>query len=195
MKKMALLLLVFSSVSFFSCGVSKPYSEEIKLNLRELFKKDQEVQNFNSKRLEDKKYLDSMNLQVHTMYKNNCEIVKQYFKKYAYPGLKENGKEACTNFWVIVQHSDHDVAFQEAVLNAMTKQYKKNNVDKRKYAYLQDRVLKNKGEKQIYGTQVGWSTGKPVPLPLKHPEKVDELRKVMELEPLQEYLDSFSKSN
>lgn len=195
MKKISCLLLVLCCLSIFSCSVSKPYTEEVKLNLKDLFKQDQEVQNYDLKRIEDKKYLDSMNLVGDQLFRKNCEIVKQYFKKYGYPGLRENGKDACVNFWAIVQHSDHDVAFQEKVLNAMTKQLKGNNVIKNNYAYLKDRVLKNKGEKLIYGTQVEWSTGKPLPLPLKYPEKVDQLRKQMDLEPLKEYLDSFLQNN
>lgn len=174
-----------------SCKSSYTYSEDKKKAIAKMYKTDQEIQNYNQNRLEDQKYLDSMNLVVKNVFKENCFVVKKYFNENSFPGIKENGKDTALQFWAIVQHSDHDVKFQKKVLKAMKKELNNNNVSRRNYAYLFDRVLKNKGEKQLYGTQITWETGFPTSYPLKHPEKLDEMRKEMGLEPISEYLASF----
>jgi len=69
----------------------------------------------------------------------------------------------------------------------------KNNAGKEEYALLTDRVLVNKKQKQIYGTQVRTNpkTHKATPFPLKYPKQVNALRKKMGMEPLEVYLKRF----
>jgi hypothetical protein len=112
--------------------------------------------------------------------------------KYGYPGYDRVG-DISDNFWAIVQHCDDDIPFQEHVLALMKKEVAKNNASKEKYAYLVDRVLVNKHQKQIYGTQVRFDTvtRKSAPFPLKYPKSVNRLRKKMGLETLEDYLKSF----
>jgi hypothetical protein len=51
----------------------------------------------------------------------------------------------------------------------------------------------NEGRKQIYGTQiVGVKDGAPVPWPCEEPERVDELRAEVGIEPFDEYVARFS---
>jgi hypothetical protein len=114
---------------------------------------------------------------------------KAIIKKYGYPGYNLVG-ESSNDFWAIIQHCDDDVPFQEHVLALMKKEIAKNNASKRNYAYLVDRILINKNQKQIYGTQLSRDnkTGKVSPFPLKYPKSVDKLRKQMGLEPLADYI-------
>lgn len=114
---------------------------------------------------------------------------KVIINQYGYPGYDQVG-ESSNSFWSIVQHCDDDIPFQERVLVLLKKEIDKNNADKSNYALLTDRVLVNKNQKQIYGTQLkrDSKTGKFLPFPLKYPKLVDKLRKQMELEPLAEYL-------
>lgn len=184
----------FIMILFTSCSCSKPYSEGMKAELARMFKKDQELQDWDIKRLSDNKYTDSMQIEMSRVVRANCETIKKYYKECGYPGLKESGRDACVRFWLVAQHSDHDVIFQEKMLKALERQLKKKNAVVRNYAYLYDRVMKNKGKKQKYGTQLGRLTGeeKMHPIPeLEFPDKVDELRKEMGLGTLKEYVDSF----
>jgi hypothetical protein len=114
---------------------------------------------------------------------------KAIIKKYGYPGYSLVG-ESSNDFWAIIQHCDDDVPFQEHALALMKKEIAKNNASKRNYAYLVDRILINKNQKQIYGTQLSRDnkTGKVSPFPLKYPKSVDKLRKQMGLEPLADYI-------
>ena len=117
---------------------------------------------------------------------------KAIINKYGYPGYSLVA-EASNNFWAIVQHCDDDIRFQEQVLKLMKLEIDKNNADKINYAYLTDRVLANKKEKQIYGTQVlvDPKTHKAKPMPLKYPKQVNVLGKKMRMEPLEVYLKGF----
>jgi hypothetical protein len=118
---------------------------------------------------------------------------KEIIKKYGFPGYSLVGEHS-VSFWIIVQHCDDDIPFQEQVLALMKTEVDKNNASKKNYAYLVDRVLANKHQKQIYGTQVRTDpkTHKSAPLPLRYPRQVDKLRKKVGLEPLAVYLKSFS---
>ncbi len=117
---------------------------------------------------------------------------KNIISKYGYPGYNLVG-DASNNFWAIVQHCDDDVPFQEHVLALMKRELNKNNASKENYAYLVDRVLVGKHQKQIYGTQVytNQKTHKSTPLPLKYPKTVNKLRHEMGLDPIELYLKSF----
>jgi hypothetical protein len=117
---------------------------------------------------------------------------KVIINKYGYPGYDLVGESSGTFFWII-QHCDDDIPFQEHVLVLMKKEVNINNASKENYAYLVDRVLVNRHQKQIYGTQIHFdtTTHKSAPFPLKYPQKVNQLRKEMGLEPLEVYLKGF----
>lgn len=117
---------------------------------------------------------------------------KAIINNYGYPGYNLVG-EWSNDFWAIVQHCDDDIPFQEQVLALMKKELVRNNASKENYAYLLDRVLVGKHQKQIYGTQVRVDpkTHKATPLPLKYPKSVNKLRKQVGMQPLEVYLKSF----
>jgi hypothetical protein len=117
---------------------------------------------------------------------------KVIINKYGYPGYDLVG-ETSDNFWAIIQHCDDDAPFQERVLLLLKKEVDKNNASKKNYAYLVDRILLNKHQKQLYGTQLqrDSKTGKFSPFPLKYPKLVNKLRKQIGLGPLEEYIKTF----
>ncbi|CAM5577044.1 hypothetical protein SVIOM74S_02399 [Streptomyces violarus] len=60
-------------------------------------------------------------------------------------------------------------------------------------AFLRDRTLVNEGRNQLYGTQIaGVKDGAPVPWPCAEPDRVDELRAEVGIEPFDEYVAKFS---
>ncbi|CAH9414596.1 hypothetical protein SGL43_01601 [Streptomyces globisporus] len=65
--------------------------------------------------------------------------------------------------------------------------------DPRELAFLRDRTLVNEGRQQVCGTQIaGVKDGAPVPWPCEEPERVDELRAAVGIEPFDEYVARFS---
>ena len=185
---LSFFLLLFSCLSF----QKKIYPDYVKSELKKMYLTDQELQKWDLKKEQRKSYRDSMEIELDLTCKKNLIVVQDYFNKYGFPGIKENGKETTMHFWVIVQHGDHNVIFQEKVLNAMSKELKNDNVSSRNYAYLYDRVKKNQKKQQLYGTQISWETGKAQPYNLETPNKVNERRIKMGLEPIEDYLKKFS---
>ena len=112
---------------------------------------------------------------------------------YGWFKISEFGREPDQQAWLLVQHSDCDLAFQKAVLRKLEALYPEGECDPTNYAYLFDRVAVNEGRPQRYGTQ-GQMTGpgKWEPDPMEDPAGVDERRKAVALEPLEEYKKRFS---
>jgi hypothetical protein len=123
--------------------------------------------------------------------------VKKIFKTYGYPTKTMVGQTSNHNFWLLVQHCDKDIRFQESVLTAMQKLVYKNECPKQDFAYLTDRVKINKGEPQIYGTQVQLNESGTAYTPknLFKPDEVDKRREEMDVYPnkLQDYLNNLTR--
>lgn len=119
--------------------------------------------------------------------------LKAIFEKYGYPNYDLVGKKGANNYWLCVQHCDHDLKFQEQVLNGMEKEVKVNKADGKNYAYLTDRVNINSGKPQLYGTQVDWKDDLAVAKNLEEPEMVNQRRASVGLGTLEEYLAMMNK--
>ena len=99
--------------------------------------------------------------------------LRQIINKFGYPTRKLIGKNGMKAFWLLVQHQDYDISLQEDCLTYC-------DFDSQEKAFLTDRVLINKGKKQIYGTQFNF--------PIEDIKNVDKRRRQMNLESLKEYL-------
>jgi len=109
------------------------------------------------------------------------EVVAQI----GWPTVSKVGKDSSENAWLLVQHADRDVAFQEQCL-ALMKQEKNGEVNPRNIAMLEDRIRVNKNQPQIYGTQHNEVDGRYVPRPIDDEVNVNERRKQMGLGTLEE---------
>ena len=168
------------------------YPESIKKDLQKRYQDDQKLQIWDSTKDQFKTYRDSMELSLKNVCIKNLEAAKSYFKDYGFPGIKENCAQTALHFWLIVQHGDHDVDFQNSVLIAMEKQLTTDNASTRNYAYLYDRVQKNKNKPQLYGTQIVYDeAGLPKVYNLENPNLVNDKRKKMGLETIESYLKQF----
>jgi hypothetical protein len=116
--------------------------------------------------------------------------LKEIFDEYGYPGYDLVGKEGSNNFWLMVQHSDKDIDFQSRVLDKLKVEFENKNADGSNYGLLTDRVKINKGEKQIYGTQVTYNAqGQAYPKPLLDSINVNKRRAEVGLDPIEQYLN------
>lgn len=130
-----------------------------------------------------------------SIYKTHQHRAKKILDKYGFVGYDLAGKEGSRNFWLIVQHSDHNLDFQKEVLQKMKTEVRKGNANSKDFGLLVDRVKLNSGEKQIYGTQVGYNpeTGQAFSKNLSDSINVNSRRKSIGLEPLEEYLNRMSR--
>ncbi|TAD72001.1 MAG: hypothetical protein EAY70_13740, partial [Sphingomonadales bacterium] len=93
--------------------------------------------------------------------------------------------------WLLVQHADHDPAFQLEVLRLMEPLLAAKEVSPGNYAYLYDRITLKLTGKQRFATQFWCMDGTMQPRLLEQPDQIDELLAAMELEPLDEYRQFF----
>lgn len=122
--------------------------------------------------------------------------IKQIFDDVGFPAPPEYDAKTATNFWLLVQHSDNDPAFQQRVLDAM-ESLPQGTVKPSEKAYLIDRVRINTNRPQLYGTQVDYDfdRARAFPMPVEDPARVDERRAAVGLEPLWEYMNAMSEMN
>lgn len=116
----------------------------------------------------------------------NTSKVKEIIKEYGWPGKDLVGNDGADAAWYIVQHSVLDTEFMKSCIPLLQNAVINNQAEGRHLAFLQDRVLSMAGKPQIYGTQFKTKEGKVVPLPIKDPEIVDDLRADLGLETLEE---------
>ena len=115
--------------------------------------------------------------------------MKRIVSKYGWPTRKLVGKRASHLAWLLVQHADNDVRFQEYCLKLIKETMKDDEVTKKQVAFLTDRVLVNKGMSQIYGTQFYVDkNGKIIPKPIFNFPHLDDRRKIMGLGSFKEYI-------
>ena len=192
MKNIAMLL------SFLALFISCKTYDKLKLSesLTKMVDRDQEVQNLiMTNGGKDKVKLDSLNSLKKEIFITNYKNIKSIYEDIGYPSISRYGKENSYNYWLLVQHCDNDVVFQENVLNKMKKLLRKSDVNKKNYAYLYDRVMKNKGAKQLYGTQFTYlpPNYEPLVLNIEDSINVDKRRKEIGLEPLADYIKSMKE--
>lgn len=128
-------------------------------------------------------------------------LLEKIIKQYGYPGFKQVGEKSAYNFFLLVQHADEHPNFQRQVLRLMLPEVKRKNAAPADYAYLTDRVAKNSGKPQEYGTQLKYTgdVGKDfskvvaVPVSLRDPKNVDKRRAAIGMEPLQNYLNMMAE--
>jgi len=121
--------------------------------------------------------------------------LKEMFDQHGFIGFDLAGKEGSHNFWLMVQHSDHAPEFQKEILKAMETEVAKGNAKATNFAFLTDRVRKNAGQKQVYGTQVTYNMdiGQAYPRPVEDSLNINVRRKAIGLEPIEDYLNQLTE--
>ncbi|MEU4898621.1 DUF6624 domain-containing protein [Streptomyces sp. NPDC044780] len=117
----------------------------------------------------------------------------EIMEEYGWPTEELVGEEAARAAWLIAQHADRQLEVQRRALKLMQQAVSAGSASQRELAFLRDRTLVNEGRKQIYGTQIaGVKDGTPVPWPYEEPERMDELRAEVGIEPFDEYVAKFA---
>ena len=138
--------------------------ESIQKELAQMAQEDQELR---KEMLIRAKNGESMNLLKTEMLKpksqEHIDNLKKIIAQYGWPKISEFGADTAEHTWLLVQHADHDLEFQESCLNFIVPSPVQNYVLNKHFAYLFDRVRINKERPQYYGTQVD-ETGKLLPI-------------------------------
>ncbi|PZT68732.1 hypothetical protein DN402_13570 [Streptomyces sp. SW4] len=121
--------------------------------------------------------------------------LREIMDEYGWPTAELVGEEAARAAWLVAQHADRQLDVQRRALQLMQQAVSAGSAGPRELAFLRDRTLVNEGRKQVYGTQIaGVKDGAPVPWPCEEPERLDELRAEVGIEPFDEYVARFSSA-
>ncbi|WP_082994974.1 MULTISPECIES: DUF6624 domain-containing protein [Aquimarina] len=118
----------------------------------------------------------------------NLIKVEKILDKKGWLGKDIIGNRGNTTLFMVIQHSDLEV--QEKYLPMIKEAVKKGNIRPSSLALLEDRIAIRKGNKQIYGSQIGRDTEADTYYiyPLQDPDHVDKRRAKVGLGPLQDYV-------
>ncbi|WP_432277515.1 DUF6624 domain-containing protein [Kitasatospora brasiliensis] len=113
--------------------------------------------------------------------------------EHGWPTERLVGPEAARAAWLVAQHADRQLDVQRRAAALMAEAVARGEASARDLAFLQDRLAVNEGREQRYGTQIGAVTdGRPVPWPCQDPERLDERRAEVGIEPFDEYTARFA---
>lgn len=119
----------------------------------------------------------------------NTEWIKEVVAERGWPTRAEVGADGRSALFFLVQHADHDAAFQRSALDPMREAYEAGDASGSNFAMLVDRIRKAEGKPQVYGSQFDQTPGNPWRLwPVEDEANVDARRAEMRLPPLSEYL-------
>ena len=129
----------------------------------------------------------------------NTAWLKALFEQCGFPDKDKHGEKAQGNAWLLVQHADHDVAFQKYTLSILEKMAAQRGEPMRpSFAYLADRVAVAEGRPQLYGTQLMAPAEQPCNFDfntLDDREKVEARRAALGLPPLDIYKEIVLKNS
>lgn len=201
-----LLAIILFGIIFFGCKDNKPqkitpeekveFNQDLANELKEMAEVDQ-IAAYIPQGDYKKMSTEEWNNFKDSVFTTHQKRLKQIFDKFGFVGFDLAGEEGSRNFWLMVQHSDHDPEFQKEVLEKMKIEVDKGNAKPSNYGLLVDRVNLNTGKKQIYGTQVDYNfeIAQAYPKNLADSINVNKRRKSIGLEPLEDYLNQMSLMN
>jgi hypothetical protein len=122
----------------------------------------------------------------------NEVFMKAFLNEHGFMGKKKIGRKGTEAEWVVLQHST-DLSFQQKWLPQVLERAQEGDFSKEQAAMLVDRVRVRTGQLQLYGTQMKWNSelGKWEPFEIEDPEHLAARRKLMGLEPMEEYVRIF----
>ena len=125
---------------------------------------------------------------------DNTAWLKQVVSTRGWPGKSLVSKDGAKAASLLIQHADHDRAFQKQGLALLEAAVAKGDTEAADLAYLTDRLLVAEGKPQRYGTQFHVVDGKLVPQPIEDEASVDLLRAFAGLPSLAEYKKAMQQS-
>ncbi len=117
---------------------------------------------------------------------NEAEVI-EIIKANGWLGANRVGNMANQSLWLVIQHAALET--QEKYLPKLKESVEKGESDGWYLAFLEDRILMRKGEKQVYGSQTQYNTitGKYHIYQIRDVNSVNERRLEIGLEPIEEY--------
>ena len=121
----------------------------------------------------------------------NLVFIEEILSKHGWLGSDKIGVNGNATLFLVIQHANHTI--QERYLPAMREAVEKGDAYAADLALLEDRAALGRGDKQIYGSQIGMdpNTGAYFILPLADPDNVNERRKDVGLSTIEFYVGMY----
>jgi hypothetical protein len=121
------------------------------------------------------------------VHKRNAARLKEIIAQHGWPGRSLVGQDGAAAAWFIAQHAIGDPPFQRRCLELLREALAGGEVSPAQPAFLEDRICYFEGRPQIYGTQFEPDeNGLLRPYPIADPEQVNERRKAVGLNTIEE---------
>ncbi|MDQ1289788.1 MAG: hypothetical protein QG622_3354 [Actinomycetota bacterium] len=115
----------------------------------------------------------------------HAERLAMILAEEGWPAEDMVGPEAALAAWLVAQHADQQLDVQRRAFALMSAAVNEDRASRYHLAFLQDRLLVNSGQPQIYGTQIAAiRDGRPVPWPCEDGDHLDERRAEVGIPPL-----------
>jgi len=187
------IFLVFISTFIYTSGYSQVTSNSsaLKSKLEKLFDDDQKIRvildslinlhGYESPTV--KSYIKETMMEIDSV--NTVEVIS-ILNTYGWLGIDKVGMKGNAALFVIIQHGS--LKTQETYLPMLRTSVKQGKSSPINLGMLEDRIALSKHKKQVYGTQL-WTKedGSLFIAPVITPDKLDERRKKIGLEPIADY--------
>jgi uncharacterized protein DUF6624 len=131
--------------------------ESLRATLLQMARDDQEAIRISA--ADPSKELNALeSMHVDQLIRRNSELIRKIVNEHGWPGRSLVGDDGAGAAWLVVQHQDMDLEFQQRCLALMREAFLVGEVRPHDLAYLTDRVLTHEGKAQMYGTQSGGVT-------------------------------------
>ena len=127
-------------------------------------------------------------MEMRAIDSSNASWLQVAVARHGWPERDAIGNDGARAAFLLVQHADHDTAFQAAMLPALEAAFRRGQADGPSVALLTDRLAVARGEPQIFGSQTTMRDGRFVFTPIADSAGVDARRAKMGLPPLSDYL-------
>ena len=133
---------------------------------------------------------------MQAIHEQNASQLQSVIEKHGWPGKSLVGEEASEAAWLIAQHAIALPSFQRSCLTLLQEAASRGDVPPWQPAYLLDRIRFFEGKPQIYGTQFEPDEhGVPRPYPIENPALVNELRRQIGLDSIEERQQKLAEAN
>ncbi len=196
-----LICLGFLFIGCQTDGLSAKEKKEVMATLNQIKTVDQQFAGLPPTSLQEKygikKAWDIFLKQRDSVSLLHQQQIQALFEKYGYLGYKEVGKEGERDFWIVAQHADNNIPFQQQMLAAMKEELTQQNADSAHYAMLEDRVNVNLNKPQRFGSQVTYNQlGQAIPkIGLQDSLNVESLRATYQMPTFKEYYNSMTQAH
>ncbi|MDP3788553.1 MAG: hypothetical protein Q8Q60_04555 [Candidatus Chromulinivorax sp.] len=170
-----------------NCALDFNDIESVKKVINEMFQIDQEMRTQFLQDRHNPEVIEKMT----TMDYGHTVKMKEIIAIHGWPIISKFGAEGDAQAWLLVQHADRDLQFQEQCLGLLENLVATKEINPNNYAYLYDRVALAQGNKQKYGTQCFVSESSELFLRPHEGtmQDLDECRAQMGLMPIAAYLE------